>query len=424
MKNTAIDTSNLSKSINQKTTPPLQLSIESEISPLKTVLLHRPGQELENLTPNRLEELLFDDIPFLEIAQQEHDYFAAKLEELGVTVVYLENLVAEVLIDKTIRKRFIEEFFSLANLNQSNFKVAIVDYLNSLTPQEITKKLISGIKKDELTYIDKSFSAYINRDYLFAIAPLPNLYFTRDPAFILGNRVNFNKMHAFARQRETLFTKYIFTYHSQFKTDHAYDWMTSQYSIEGGDVLVLTKDTLAIGISQRTQAQALEILAQTLFFNEDDQKIKKILVFHIPSSRAFMHLDTVFTQVDYDKFAMHPGIVEYTDIYELTGNQYQRLQYRQLSGSTDTILSTVLDQKVTIFQCGGHDIVSSRREQWSDGANTLTVKPGEVLVYQRNKVTNQVLQDGGINIHPIPCSELSRGRGGPRCMSMPLIRKC
>ena len=423
MSNAAIKTSDLDELMEWGMKPPIQLSIESEISPLKTVLLHRPGQELENLTPDTLEELLFDDIPFLEIAQQEHDYFAAKLEELGTTVVYLENLMAEVLTDNSIREQFIEEFLSLANLNESNLKIAIIDYLNSLTPQIVTQKLISGIKKDELDYINKSFSAHINRDCLFAIAPLPNLYFTRDPASVFRNTVNFNNMYAFARHRETLFTKYIFTYHPQFKANHSYNWQTSQYSIEGGDIIVLTKDTLAIGVSQRTEAQAVEALAQNLFFNKDGQQIKKILVFHIPSSRAFMHLDTVLTQVDYDKFAIHPGIVEHTGIYELTANQHQRLQYRQLSGSIDTILSTTLDRKVTIFKCGGHDVVSSRREQWSDGANTLAVKPGEVLVYKRNKVTNQILQDSGIKVHAISCSELSRGRGGPRCMSMPLIRK-
>lgn len=408
--------------MGQRMTLPLKLNIESETSPLKAVLLHRPGQELENLTPNRLEELLFDDIPFLEIAQQEHDHFAHTLESLGVTVFYLENLVNEVLVDTHLRKKFIEEFLTLANLNHSNFKSAIIDYLKGLSPQQITQKLISGIKKDELTYVDKSFSAYINRDYLFAIAPLPNLYFTRDPSFILGNGVNFNKMHAFARQRETLFTKYIFTYHPQFKANLNHNWMTNSYSMEGGDILILTKDTIAVGVSQRTQAQAVEILAKTLFVNESEPSIKKILVFHIPSSRAFMHLDTVFTQVDYDKFAIHPGIVEHTDIYELTSNRHGNLQYRQLSGSTEAILSTALEQNITLFQCGGHDVVSSRREQWSDGANTLTVKPGEVLVYQRNKVTNRILQEGGIKVYPIPCSELSRGRGGPRCMSMPLIR--
>ena len=423
MSNIAVKLSGVDEPTEYTMHPAVKLNIKSEVSPLKAVLLHRPGQELENLTPDTLEELLFDDIPFLEIAQQEHDYFATKLEELGATVVYLENLMAEVLTDSNMREQFIEEFLNLANLKQPNLKVAIIDYINSLSPRSVTQKLISGIKKDELAYIDKSFSAYINRDRLFAIAPLPNLYFTRDPAFVSGDIVNFNKMYAFARKRETLFTKYIFTYHPQFKANHSYSWLTSQYSIEGGDVLILTKDILAIGVSQRTEAQAVEALAQNLFFNEDRQQIKKILVFHIPSSRAFMHLDTVLTQVDYDKFAIHPGIVEHTDIYELTANPHRCLQYRQLSGSIDTILSAALDRKVTIFKCGGHDVVSSRREQWSDGANTLAVKPGEVLVYKRNKVTNQILQDNGIKVHTIPCSELSRGRGGPRCMSMPLIRQ-
>lgn len=401
----------------------VQLNIQSEIMPLKSVLLHRPGKELENLTPDTLEELLFDDIPFLEIAQQEHDYFANKLRELGSTVFYLENLMSEVLMDAEIRAQFITDFLDLAKITRESLRAALIDYLNSLNPQAVTEKLIAGIKKEELVYIDHSFSSYINRDRLFVIAPLPNLYFMRDPAAVFGNIINFNHMYAFARQREALFNQYIFTYHPEFKTNMALNWLGSQHSIEGGDILVLNSSTLAIGISQRTEARAVELLAQTLFFGKENTEINKILAFHIPSSRAFMHLDTVLTQVDHDKFAIHPGIVEHTEIYELTANVNNRLQYRQLTHGIDAILSNVLDRNVMTFKCGGHDIISSRREQWSDGANTLAVKPGEVLVYKRNKVTNQILQDNGIIVHAIPCSELSRGRGGPRCMSMPLVRE-
>jgi arginine deiminase len=400
----------------------ISLNINSEINPLKSVLLHRPGQELENLTPSTLHELLFDDIPFLEVAQEEHDFFANKLRELGTTVYYLEDLMSDILADVDIRQTFIDEFLAIASVRQQTLKTAIVDYLSSLSPRELTNKLIAGITKDELNYKDTSFSAHINRDRLFATAPLPNLYFMRDPATVFGATANFNHMFSDARRCESLFCQYIFTYHSRFKTYNSYNWIEGQHSIEGGDVLVLNKHTLAIGISERTRAQAVEKLAASIFFGEQEQNIKKIIAFHIPSTRAFMHLDTILTQVDVDKFAVHPGIVEQTQVYQLTPGNNKKLQYHQLSGSIDDILSRILECNVTTFKCGGGDVLSSRREQWSDGVNTLAVRPGEVLVYRRNKITNQVLQDNGIIVHAIPCSELSRGRGGPRCMSMPLER--
>jgi len=405
------------------TQAPIQLNITSEIAPLQSVLLYRPSNELDNLTPDTLEQLLFDDIPFMEMAQQEHDHFAQKLNTLGASVYYLEDLITEVFANKEIQQHFIEEFLRLSSLNNKMLQTAIIEYLSSQTPKTVTQKLISGIKKDELHYIEKSFSEYINRDYLFALPPIPNLYFARDPAFVFGDTVTFNNMFSLARKREALFTHYIFKYHPKFKHNRTHSLLNGHHSIEGGDVLILNSNTLAIGISQRTEAQAVESFAQELFFGINKQSISKILVFHIPSSRAFMHLDTVLTQVDYDKFAIHQGVVGHTNIYQLTANNHNRLQYHQLSGSINSILSNELGYQVQTFECGGYDIVSSRREQWSDGANTLAVKPGEVLVYRRNKITNKILQDNGITVHAIPCSELSRGRGGPRCMSMPLVRE-
>lgn len=404
------------------------IKVTSEIKTLKKVLLHKPGSEIENLTPDYLERLLFDDIPFLEVAQQEHDAFADILRQNGVEVVYLHELAAEVIADEEIKEQFIQQFIKEAGITSPELHKNVYEFLKGFKNNEdLIRKTMAGINKHELPQLGKrSLSDLAEDDYPFVADPMPNLYFTRDPFATIGEGVSLNKMYSVTRNRETLYADYIFKYHKDFKgqVERFYD-RDFEYHIEGGDILNLTEKTLAIGISQRTQADAIEHIAKQIFFKSQNKDIETILAFNIPNNRAMMHLDTVFTQIDVDKFTIHPGIQGPLQVFEITkGNVEGELKIEELNAKLEDVLAKYLGvEKVTLIQCGGGDKVIADREQWNDGSNTLCIKPGEVVVYSRNYITNKLLVDNGIKIHVIPSSELSRGRGGPRCMSMPLVRE-
>ncbi|MGL5312992.1 MAG: arginine deiminase [Peptostreptococcaceae bacterium] len=404
------------------------IRVTSEIKPLKKVLLHRPGAEIENLTPEYLERLLFDDIPFLEVAQQEHDAFAEVLRQNGVEVVYLHELAAQVIGNPEIKERFLNQFIKEAGITSPELHKNVYDFLMKIEDNEaLIRKTMAGINKNELPELtSKSLSDLAEDDYPFVADPMPNLYFTRDPFASIGNGVSLNKMYSVTRNRETIYADYIFNYHPDFKdqVERFYD-RDFEHHIEGGDILNLTEKCLAIGISQRTQAPAIEHIAKQIFFNSGNKEIETILAFNIPNNRAMMHLDTVFTQIDVDKFTIHPGIQGPLQVFEVTrGDVEGELDIKEINAQLEEVLAKHLGvEKVTLIQCGGGDRVIADREQWNDGSNTLCIKPGEVVVYSRNYVTNKLLQENGIVTHIIPSSELSRGRGGPRCMSMPLVRE-
>lgn len=255
------------------------------------------------------------------------------------------------------------------------------------------------------------------------VAPMPNLYFTRDPFASVGDGVVLNRMYSVTRNRETIYASYIFNYHPEYKgkVEMLYD-RKNDFHTEGGDVLNLNDKVLAVGISQRTEPDAIELLARNIFF-KSNCKIETILAFDIPVSRAFMHLDTVFTQIDVDKFTVHPNILGPLKVFEITKGS-DDIKITPLTDELDHILAKYLGlPKVELILCGGGDKIVAEREQWNDGSNTLCIRPGTIVVYERNDVTNAVLRKKGLNVLEMPSAELSRGRGGPRCMSMPLVRE-
>lgn len=410
-----------------------KINVTSEIKPLKKVLLHRPGNELLNLTPDTLEELLFDDIPYLPVAQREHDEFARVLKENGVEVVYLEKLMAEVLaLSEDIREEFLNQFIFEAGIRTPKYRDLVFQYLNSFKDEyELVLKTMEGIqiyeinrdqRKDEKSLVD-----LVTEETDFLSAPMPNLYFTRDNFASIGRGISLNKMYSATRNRETIYAEYIFKYHPDYKgkVDKYYD-RCLPYHIEGGDILNLNDHILAVGISQRTTAEAIDQLAKNLF-KDEKCKIDTVLAFNIPNSRAFMHLDTVFTQVDRNKFTYHPGIVDTLQVFEITegsiADSDEDLNVVEINDTLENILSSYLKIPVTLIPCAGGDKVASEREQWNDGSNTLCIAPGVVVVYDRNVITNEVLRENGLKVIEIPGAEISRGRGGPRCMSMPLVRE-
>ena len=401
------------------------VNVKSEIGNLKKVILHRPGDELLNLTPNTLEELLFDDIPFLPVAQEEHDAFANILRGEGVEVVYLEDLMAEVLDAKPeLRQQFLDQWIYEAGIRTDMYHDIITDYINSnyAGTKEMVMKTMAGINLQELPQKDTHLLVDMVSDRCKLVcAPMPNLYFTRDPFAMIGNGVSINRMYSVTRNRETIYGDYIFKYHPDFAGTPTYYDRNDTFHIEGGDILNINEHVLAIGISQRTEPDAIDAIAHNVF-NDETSTIDTILAFNIPSSRAFMHLDTVFTQIDYDKFTIHPGIMGPLTVFEITAAG-EGIKVKEVNGTLESILETYVGHPVELIPCGGGDRIAAEREQWNDGSNTLCVRPGTVVVYQRNNVTNDVLYKNGINCLVMPSAELSRGRGGPRCMSMPAWRE-
>ena len=376
----------------------------SEIGKLNKVLLHRPGEELESLTPATLERLLFDDIPYLKVAQEEHDRFAEVLRENGVEVIYYVDEVAKAIADPARQIQLVNDFLNISKIHAKGLRASMTSLLLDMPPKQMVTKMIAGIKRCEV--------------------PMPNLYFTRDPGACVGEGINIHRMHTPARKRESLLLKYMFLYNRDFATQDNKMWydLSDSYSIEGGDVLVLSKDIVAVGLSERTTVSGAETFARNLLQNSD---FKKVLAFDIPETRAFMHLDTVFTMVDYDKFTIHPEIEGPLSVYEMTLDEHGELRFGAIKEELKDILALELKlPAVDLIRCGGGDLMAAQREQWNDGSNTLCVSPGRVVAYDRNYVTNGLLEEHGIEVLRIPSGELSRGRGGPRCMSMPLCRDC
>ncbi|MCI2055519.1 MAG: arginine deiminase [Oscillibacter sp.] len=396
----------------------------SEIGRLKRVLLHRPGRELENLMPEYLERLLFDDIPYLSEAQKEHDAFADCLKKAGVDVVYLTDLVTESLVSQEVRQKLVQEFLNEAGVPDERTRDALKEYFSSLDDKTLVETMMAGVRKNDLRGDSSRLGDYLTAaegDYPFAVDPLPNLYFTRDPFATIGTGVSLHKMHTATRNRETLFGKFIFQYHPVYKNAPRWYDRGETSSLEGGDILILSPEVLAVGISQRTQEDSIDALAETVL--SKSQTFKKVLAFNIPKTRSFMHLDTVFTMVDRDKFTVHPNILKSITVFVMELDENGKMTIQQEDGRLEDILKEHLGlDSVTLIPCGEGSEIDAAREQWSDGSNTLAIAPGEVVVYSRNYVTNRSLEEAGIKLHVIPSAELSRGRGGPRCMSMPLVR--
>ena len=404
----------------------MSICVRSETGTLEQVLLHRPGAELEQLVPGELERLLFDDIPYLQAAQQEHDAFAEMLRHNGTQVLYLEELMAQTLAaDPQVRRRFVRQFIEEGGRIARHFQPALYEYLTALGDDELVRRTMTGVSMEEfLPEGQRGALVSLTRgSHRFVLDPIPNLYFTRDPFACIGEGVSLNAMYSPTRRRETIYGQYILKYHPDFAGQVPFYYRREDpFSIEGGDILNLSPRLLAVGISQRTTPEAIEILARNIF-RDETAEIRTILALDIPNLRAFMHLDTVLTQVERDTFTVHPEILSSLRVYRMTSAGRDSLQVTERTGTLEEILAGEMGlPRVKLIRCGGGDRVASEREQWNDGSNTLCIAPGKVVVYDRNYVTNAILRDNGIQVLEMPSSELSRGRGGPRCMSMPLRR--
>lgn len=404
---------------------PSPIHVTSEIGKLKTVMLHRPGREIENITPDSMYRLLFDDIPYLPIAQEEHDYFAQTLRDQGIEVLYFEKLAAEALADQDVKEEFVDRMVAESGYAAGLIHDVLKEYLLAMNTQDMVNKIFEGVRREEIDLPHMTLQqAAEDTEWPFVMDPMPNAYFTRDPQASIGDGLSINRMTFPARQRESLITEYIIKHHPRF-SGQVNVWRDRNHEthIEGGDELVLSDHVFAIGISQRTTADAIEDIAKNLFKKSN---YDTVIAIKIPHNHAMMHLDTVFTMIDYDKFTVHPAILDengHVDNWVLHPGKDGEITMEHHTDIKEVLKKALNKDDIDLIPTGNGDPIIAAREQWNDGSNTLAIAPGEVVTYNRNYVSNDLLRKHGILVHEVRSSELSRGRGGPRCMSCPIVRE-
>jgi len=404
---------------------PLIPNVASEIGPLRAVMVHRPGSEIARITPENKEALLFDDLLWLERAQEEHERFVGMLRSRGADVFYFDELVGDVLRDGAVRDMLIDSVLSPARVGPrvaETMRAALRDR----PVDDVRDLLIGGLLESELEDwgVDHLFADLVADRFHYVLRPLPNLLFMRDNAAWIGQGVVRSVLATPARQPESTLVRAVYDHHPLFSGLDAPVWFGDgdgeQFpaSIEGGDVLVISDTTVMVGLGERTAPAAVEILARNLF---ERSPIERIIVVHLRKERAVMHLDTVFTMVDEAKFNVFPGILDGVDVHVIRPGTTRRLDVEPCDGLA-AALRRVLDRDDLEFIPTGGDAIGRLREQWDDGNNTLAVAPGVVVAYQRNQETNRRLRDHGIEVLELDASELGRGRGGSRCMTQPILR--
>jgi arginine deiminase len=394
---------------------------DSEVGRLETVLLHRPGDELKRLTPRNNDRLLFDGIPWVARAQEEHDAFAETLRARGVEVLYLTDLLTETLEQESARHHAITTALSGLHLGDT-LRAYLAHALSDASPEELTAYLTAGIRNDEVRGGHGLVTALLD-EHDFLIDPLPNLLFTRDSSVWIRDRVAITSLAMPARRRETQLTELIYTQHPRFAgTRTIHGWHHEH--VEGGDVMLLAPAVIAVGVGERTTAAGVERLARQVFHAD---LAHTVLAVPIAQERATMHLDTVCTMVDVDKIVMYPNVADSLQAYAVTvderGTDEASLVLNVAEAEPFLVAAAKAMGIDTLEQIDtGLDPVTAEREQWDDGNNTLALAPRLAVAYERNTVTNAALEAAGIEVVRIAGSELGSGRGGPRCMSCPVSR--
>ncbi|WP_048632849.1 arginine deiminase [Mycolicibacterium aurum] len=394
------------------------LGCNSEVGRLRVVILHRPGPELQRLTPRNNDTLLFDGLPWVARAQQEHDAFADLLRSRGVEVLLLGELLTEAL-DKSGAARM-QGISAAVDSRRLGAPLAqeLSTYLRTLDAAALARILMAGMTFDELPFGENELSLVrrMHHGGDFVINPLPNLLFTRDSSFWIGPRVAITSLSMHARVRETSLTDLIYAHHPRFLgVRRAYESRSAP--IEGGDVLLLAPGVVAVGVGERTTPAGAEALARSLF---DDDLAHTVLAVPIAQERAQMHLDTVCTMVDKDAVVMYPNIQDSLTAFTIR-RKSEGVTIDRAAPFVEAAADAMGIGKLRVIDTG-LDPVTAEREQWDDGNNTLALAPGVVVAYERNTETNARLMDSGIEVLPISASELGTGRGGPRCMSCPAGR--
>jgi arginine deiminase len=428
----------------------INLSVFSEIDRLQQVVIHKPGREVDLMVPDMMEELLFDDILYGDLARQEYDVFRQVLDRVAEEVLDIQDLFIESLADEGVKLAFIEDFRRLVDLPDDSCNL-----LREMPPEAVARSLVAGIPWDD----DLNHAHWQKKTFDYRVRPIPNLLFMRDPAAVVGHGYNINFMATWAREREPLILSYVFRHHPRLRHlqegHRLFDQITPllsgrirlPQSLEGGDTQVLSDKVLAVGCSERSSADAIHMLAETL--RQDYQRsggFETLLMVLMPKVRSAMHLDTVFTRINHDECLIYPPF--FTDQSRFLLNvvkfdlRQDHLQTVMLPNLLGALQSAGIDLKP--IRCGGADPILQQREQWTDGANAFALAPGVVLIYKRNFATADELASAGYRMLDaekliadpaidlldgrkyailLDSAELSRARGGPRCMTMPLSRQ-
>jgi len=390
------------------------------------VLTHRPSSEIERLTPYNRDDLLFEDVPYLEVMQKEHDEFTQLIRKsTGAEVLRLHDLLIDVLLDDRVKQAVFDQIFATVGIGAHTREL-----LYRYSTSEAATILIAGLKVKELKkkYRFPELGNYVDVDYI--VPPSPNLYFMRDPAAVVQNGVICSSMKFSGRQRESNLLRLIFENHPLFKDDFNRIYPTEELlrntpTIEGGDVVVLSRKALAIGCSERTDVKAIEAVARQVFKNDQVERVYEV---DLPAERNFMHLDTVFTIIDENLIVTYPDAMDsilQTCVFKKEGvdAQGEPILHREcINKSIIDVLKSEIPY-LEVIETGDGNPDYSSREQWYDGANVFAISPRRVISYDRNKFTNRALREAGVEVLETSSSELSRGLGGPRCMTMPLRRK-
>jgi arginine deiminase len=428
----------------------IQLSVFSEIERLRTVVVHRPGAEVDFMVPDMMEELLFDDILSGDLARAEHDVFRRVLERVAEEVLDIQDLFQETLAVDGVQAAFVEDFQRLVNLPE-----ATCDILLAMPPAELAAGVITGILWPD----DLPHAHWQKKTFDYMLKPIPNLLFMRDPGAVVGRGYNVNFMATWAREREPLILSHVFRHHPRLRhlkpSDRLYDQVTPllqgeiriPQSLEGGDTLVLSDKVLAVGCSERTSVDAIHLLAGNLqeALRRGESTFETLLMVLMPKVRSAMHLDTIFTRISPDECLVYPPFFS-DQSRELLNVVKFDLRHGELRTAVQAnLLRALADEGIDLcpVACGGANPILQQREQWTDGANAFALAPGVIMLYSRNQATAQELSRAGyiilnaeqLNADPdinlldgrkyavlLDSAELSRARGGPRCMTMPLAR--